>query len=111
MTNSYGLQEEGLAQLRDRDRECVYCHKEMTYPWSSTDRSNSATIEHLNHLPPWNNIETVAYCCGSCNSSRGDKTHKEWFKTKYCLDRGINTETVSEPVQDYLKSLITAETI
>lgn len=103
--NSYGLPEEKLALLRERDRNCVYCHKAMTYPWSSSDRSNSATIEHLNHLPPWDNIETVAYCCGSCNSSRGAKTHAEWFKTDYCIRRGINEESVAEPVKHYLSSL------
>ncbi len=103
--NNYGLDEIQLASLRERDTNCVYCHKQMIYPWDSSNRGNSATIEHLNHLPPWDNIETVAYCCGSCNSSRGPKTHEEWFKSEYCLERQINSDLVAEVVKLYLSRL------
>lgn len=100
--NGYGLPEDRLEELRQRDTHCVYCHKRLVYPWDSNNRTDSATIEHLNHLPPWDNIETVAYCCGSCNSSRRDLPILEWFGTTYCLTRGINEHTVAAPVQKYL---------
>lgn len=103
--NPYGLPEDELARLRRRDTACVYCHKPLIYPWDRANRADSATIEHLNPLPPWDNIETVAYCCGSCNSSRRDRTHAEWFETAYCRQRGITAETVAEPVRDYLRRI------
>lgn len=100
--NRYGLPEDKLAAVRRRDTHCVYCHKLLQFPWDKNNRSDSATIEHLNHLPPWDNIETVAYCCGSCNSSRRNLLHAEWFKTPYCLGRSINEHTVADPVKMYL---------
>lgn len=103
--NRYGLPEDGLAALRERDTLCVYCHRALLYPWDGARRAQSATIEHLNHLPPWDDISTVAYCCGSCNSSRRNLTHSEWFKTAYCIDRGITAETVAQPVRAYLARL------
>ncbi len=102
MKNKYGLPEEELNRIKKRDKFCVYCHKKMITPYQRSCKKDSATIEHLNHLPPWNNIDTVAFCCGSCNSSRRDKKIKDWFKTKYCLERNINYNTVAKPVKGYL---------
>lgn len=71
-----------------------------------------ATIEHLNEHPPfyWKEgltEEGLAICCGSCNSSRGNKTLREWFRTAYCRERArpINAGTVAEPVKRYLRSV------
>ncbi len=105
MKNKYGLPEEEMGRIRMRDKTCVYCHKAMKKPSAGGLRKDWATIEHLNHLPPWNNPKAVAICCGSCNSSRGKKQLLEWFKSKYCIERGINEDTVSEPVKKYLSSL------
>jgi len=75
----------------------------MSQPNNSTWRGDWATIEHLNNLPPWDNANTVAICCGSCNSSRGAKKIAHWFKTRYCIDKNINEKTVAKPVQEYLR--------
>lgn len=101
MKNKYGLPEKELDKIRARDKACVYCYKIMLYPFDSKKRNDSATIEHLNHLPPWNNSKTVAICCGECNSSRGKKALKKWFKEPYCFERNINSETVAKPVKEY----------
>jgi len=85
-------------------KTCVYCHKEVKKPSSDVRRGDWATIEHLNYLPPWNNPKTVAICCGSCNSSRGVKKLKDWFKSPYCVERNINIKTVAEPVKKYLNA-------
>lgn len=66
-------------------------------------RGDWATIEHLNHLPPWDNPATVAICCWSCNSSRGNRKLQDWFKMPYCLGKSINENTVTEPVRKYLQ--------
>ncbi len=103
MPNNFGLPEERLEKIRARDVDCVYCHKKMVAPSDGGFRGDWATIEHLNHLPPWNNPSTVAICCGSCNSSRGNKTLLEWFNMPYCLNKNINIETVAVPVKEYIE--------
>ena len=108
MTNRFGIPEKELAKIRERDKKCVYCHKEMVYPSVVSKKKDSATIEHLNYDGPfyWKEgleMQDLVICCGSCNSSRGDKKLKDWFKSPYCLSKGINENTVSEPVKEYLK--------
>ena len=101
--NKYGIPEDELKKIRARDKTCAYCHKEMVRPRIGEDRRRWATIEHLNHLPPWNNPKTIVICCGSCNSSRGKQLLSDWFVTPYCIERNINEKTVSEPVRKYVR--------
>jgi hypothetical protein len=103
MANQYGLPEEELNKIRARDKACVYCGKVMIYPFAAKRQGDSATIEHLNYLPPWNNPKTVAMCCGRCNSSRSNMKLLDWFGTPYCVDKNINIKTVAEVVRQYLK--------
>ena len=102
MPNEYGIPEEELKKIRERDTVCVYCHKIMLSTGSDGWRGDWATIEHLNILPPWSNPSTVAICCWSCNSSRGNKQLSVWFKTRYCTERNINEMTSAEPVRAYI---------
>lgn len=100
MFNKYGIPPDALDRIISRDKACVYCHKVM-----DDHRGNRAdwwTIEHLNYLPPWNNPETVTICCWSCNASRSDMKLRDWFKTKYCVDKNINLNTVAEDVLRYV---------
>ncbi|TSC90100.1 MAG: hypothetical protein G01um10145_204 [Microgenomates group bacterium Gr01-1014_5] len=103
MSNKYGISEIELVKIKERDKLCVYCHKVMEDPRSGGLRNDWATIEHMNYLPPWNNHNTVAMCCFSCNSSRGKKKLIDWFKTSYCADRNINNETAAQPVKGFIK--------
>ena len=104
MKNKYGIPEDSLDTIRERDKTCVYCHKTMIATSESKYQSDWATIEHLNHLPPWNNPATVAICCGSCNSSRSNKKLLDWFTTPYCVEKNINIDTVAKPVKDYIET-------
>jgi hypothetical protein len=108
--DQFGLYEKDMAPIRARDKTCVYCHKEMIDESSGKlyrDHARDwATIEHLHELPPWDNPATVTMCCGSCNSSRGKKTHAVWFKSQYCKERNISAESVAEPVKEYLATII-----
>jgi hypothetical protein len=99
----YGLPGEELLKIFERDTACVYCHKTMLDHDANSNRGDWSTIEHLNHSPPWNDPKTVAFCCWSCNSSRGNKKLMDWFKTPYCLCRDINEVTVAEPVRAYIR--------
>jgi hypothetical protein len=107
MTNQFGIPHDELEKVRERDKNCVYCHKEMLYPFVPGNQSDSATIEHLNFDGPfyWKDnlqIQDIVICCGSCNSSRGIKKLPDWFLSEYCLERNINENTVTNPVKDYL---------
>jgi hypothetical protein len=103
--NRYGLSEADLNRLRQRDQLCVHCHKAMVPSGSDGPRTNWATIEHLNHEPPWDDSKTVAICCGSCNSSRVNRLLRDWFKGEYCRTRGIDRTSVAKPVRDYLRDI------
>jgi hypothetical protein len=111
MADRFGIPREILQTLRSRDGRCVYCGKK----YSQRLRGDRPTIEHLNERPPFHwedgvvglTEDGLVICCGSCNSSRGKKTHREWFTTRYCVDRStpINERTVAKPVRDYLKGI------
>lgn len=102
MKNNYGLPVVELKRIFERDKVCVYCKKIMKSHKINNKRSDWFTIEHLNYRPPYNNPETVTICCWGCNSSRGNKKIRDWFKTQYCIDKNINSKTVSSPVKKYL---------
>ena len=112
VANSFGIRPEIEAAIRERDTLCVYCSREMRiYVGVRGTRSDMATIEHLNHRPPFHwkdglEADGIVICCGSCNASRGAKTHVEWFRSRYCLERAINSDTVAEPVRAYLSRVI-----
>lgn len=108
MPNSFGIPSEVERRIRARDTRCVYCGKHFV-TYSPMDRP---TIEHLNEKPPfyWHEglrEEGLAICCGSCNSSRGNKCLQDWFRSRYCTDRPtpIDGDTVAEPIKRYLESL------
>ena len=110
MTNNFGIPKKEEQKIRARDKKCVYCNKEMITPYNRKKHGDSATIEHLSPVRPFYvkegmKIDNIVICCGSCNSSRGAKKLLDWFKTKYCIDKNINENTVSSPVKEYLKRL------
>lgn len=108
MSNRFGIPAEIEQRIRARDTRCVYCGREF----ARDSRRNMPTIEHLNEDPPfyWHEglkEEGVAICCGSCNSSRGNKSLLDWFRTPYCMERGItvNGNTLADPVRRYLRAV------
>lgn len=105
MKNNYGLPYDELESIFKRDKTCVYCHKVMISHRANSKRANWHTIEHLNYLPPWNNPATVVFCCWACNSSRGNKKLRVWFKKSYCKERNINENTVTGTVRKYIKDV------
>ncbi len=102
MKNNYGLNTKELELLRKQYNNCVYCKKVMVPAGSDLPRKDWATIEHLNYLPPWNNIKTVVFCCWSCNSSRGNKRISKWFNSSFCTDKKISYKTVHVDVRKYI---------
>src|SRR4029077_15645005 len=104
MGNRYGLPEAEVDRVRERDALCVYCRKAMVKPGvRGSSTKDWATIEHLNNVEPWDNPDTIAICCGSCNSSRGGMPLMQWFGSRYCLEKEISPSTVAGPVLDYIR--------
>ncbi|SED42690.1 hypothetical protein SAMN05444161_3180 [Rhizobiales bacterium GAS191] len=100
MANNFRIPPEVESAIRARDVECVYCHKEMV-PTSSALRADWATIEHLDHLPPFKyregqTADDFAMACGSCNSSRGAQP-----LAAFVAKRGI-ADTVAPVIKVYL---------
>lgn len=91
-----------MKRVRERDQTCVYCRKALKEPQTGSTYRDWATIEHLNSLPPWDNPDSVAICCGECNSRRGKKELADWFNTPYCIEKNISEKTVADPVKKYL---------
>jgi hypothetical protein len=100
MANRFGIPEVIESAIRARDVQCVYCQKAMV-PTSGSPRADWATIEHLDHLPPFpyregQTADDFAIACGSCNSSRRDKPL--WV---FVAKRGI-ADTVAPVIKSYL---------
>lgn len=110
MANLYGIPIDVEERLRARDTSCVYCRRQF----STEERRGWPTIEHLSEKPPFHwgqglKEDGLAICCWSCNSSRGQKTLRDWFRTRFCQERSIGPDTVAAPVQRFLRSLIEQE--
>ncbi len=79
----HGIPLEIEDKIRARDVRCVYCQKTMV-PTSGARRADWATIEHLDHLPPFKyregqTADDFAIACSSCNSSRGHMPMEEFI--------------------------------
>ena len=100
MANKYGIPAHIESEIRIRDVRCVYCGKVMM-PTTNAARADWATIEHLDHLPPFTyrpgrTAADFAIACFSCNSSRGAKPLSAFVK-----GRGI-AGTVAPVIKAYL---------
>jgi hypothetical protein len=107
--NKFGIPDDLLRPIRERDKNCAYCGKKMVFPYRRERIMESATIEHLNNNGPFHwkdglELKDIVYCCAPCNSSRGQKLLPDWFLSPYCIKRGISTESVAEAVRCYLGS-------
>jgi biotin synthase-like enzyme len=75
-------------EVKDRDRNCVYCHIE--FESSNKNRKAKATWEHIINDARIISRENIARCCVSCNASKGTKKLFDWLDSDYCKNRGIN---------------------
>jgi hypothetical protein len=110
MANVFGIPPDIEYKLRARDQRCVYCRKAMkAHLRTRGTPADKATIEHLNHYPSFyrgkerSSPDSIAICCGACNSSRGNKPLAVWFASPYGEDRDINARTVAPVVKRFLR--------
>lgn len=101
----YGVSEDVIRNIIDRDQVCIYCSRKMLWHKSLIGTSgDKRTIEHFNEKYVYAAREdNVGICCGSCNSSRSDRNLLYWFKTQYCLENNISEKTVSSPIKEFIK--------
>jgi 5-methylcytosine-specific restriction endonuclease McrA len=92
------------AEVKDRDRKCVYCGKEFSS--SNKSKKSRATWEHIINNAKIINRENIALCCFSCNSSKGNKKLTDWLESDYCKKYGINKDTVAKVVRNALVAMI-----
>jgi hypothetical protein len=108
MANKFGIPQEVEARLRQKFKLCAYCRLPMQeHTGVKGSPRDKATIEHLNLDGPFYwakglKEEDLVLCCGSCNSSRGQKILIEWFASEYCKQKGITANTVADEVKQYL---------
>jgi hypothetical protein len=101
MANRWGIPQEVEKIVLERDLNCVYCG--ISFIASDKNRKTRKTWEHIINDIKINDSNNIALCCGSCNASKGNKRLEDWLSSKYCLEKKINTETVSSVVKIHLQ--------
>jgi hypothetical protein len=91
-------------EVRQRDKECVYCRIAMreSLP-ADRSRNTVATWEHIINDARIVSRENIARCCAACNSSKGTKKLSLWIESDYCKRRGIGRDTVADVVEQALR--------
>lgn len=91
--NYYSIPQEVEAQIRSRDKKCVYCGKTF---------SSNATIDHVDNDTANMSPSNLVICCNVCNASKGNKKLSVWIHSVYCKNHKINNETVAPIIQEAL---------
>ena len=109
MANNYRIPSSIEKEIRERDVVCVYCGTEMVSFKVGGMSANSATIEHLDHKPPFKyrqgqTADDFAISCRNCNCVlRRDKELSVWLKEEDAKDGKIKLHTVADVVKKYLQ--------
>lgn len=102
--NKWGIPAWLEREVRDRDKECVYCRVELRdSPGPDGSRKSLATWEHIINDAKIVTRENIARCCAPCNSSKGVKELSLWIESSYCRQRGIGIEMVADIIKQALK--------
>ena len=85
------------AEVRKRDKVCVYCENGFTRPEASP--KSAPSWEHIINDATIITIDNIALCCRGCNASKGQKRVSDWLTSPYCRDKLISVETVAPVVR------------
>ena len=86
-----------------RDLSCIYCGVVFG---SGPGKGSQPSWEHIINDAQIVTRENIALCCRSCNSSKGAKALSIWLDSKYCQQRGIKPESVSDVVKRALQNQV-----
>ena len=98
MANKWNIPAWLEAEVRERDKDCVYCRT----PFADAQTRSAPSWEHIVNDASIITRENIALCCRGCNASKGQKSLAVWLETTYCKVRGITHETVAPIVRDAL---------
>ncbi len=102
--NNWGIPDWLEKEVRERDKNCVYCGIEMIdHMPPRRPRKAVGTWEHIINDQNIVSRENIARCCVACNSSKGTKKLSDWLQLSYCKKHGIDKDTVAEVVKEALK--------
>ena len=103
--NRWGIPAWLEKEVRERDKDCVYCGIRMIEKAPrGGSRRTVATWEHILNDASIVTRDNIARCCVACNSSKGTKNLSDWIQSNYCKKCGINKNTVAEVVKKALKA-------
>lgn len=88
------------AEVEARDRACIYCGRDFAL---ASKRGERKSWEHIINDANKVSRENIAFCCISCNASKGNKELTAWLKTAYCRKRGIHAGSIARVAQDVLR--------
>ncbi|MDD5052673.1 MAG: HNH endonuclease [Sulfuricurvum sp.] len=98
MANNWNIPAWLEKEVRERDKQCVYCGAEFTS--AKVSKKTAASWEHIINDAKIITRENIALCCCGCNASKGQKQLSVWLQTSYCQERGINRETVARIIKE-----------
>lgn len=98
MANNWNIPATLEAEIRERDKSCVYCGVEFTL--AKISKKSCASWEHIINDETIISRENIALCCCGCNSSKGQKGLSIWLQSNYCKERGISPESVSQVIKE-----------
>ncbi|WP_444915332.1 hypothetical protein [Microbulbifer sp. TRSA007] len=97
MANNWNIPAWLEAEVRARDKDCIYCRNEFTSPKESVKASPS--WEYIINDAKIITKENIALCCRGCNASKGQKGLSAWLQSEYCKERRITAESVAPIVK------------
>ncbi|WP_083386205.1 HNH endonuclease [Methylomonas sp. LWB] len=100
MANNWNIPAWLEAEVRARDKTCVYCGIEFTP--AKVSYKSAASWEHIVNDATIVTRENIVLCCRVCNASKGPKRLSVWLQSKYCTERGITPASVSPIVQQVI---------
>ena len=98
MANNWNIPAWLEAEIRKRDKSCVYCGVKFTP--AKISKKSCASWEHIINDESIISRENIALCCCGCNSSKGQKGLSVWLQSNYCQERGITPESVSQVIKE-----------
>lgn len=101
MANNWNIPRWLEDEVRERDKNYVYCRVKFTP--TKTSKKRAASWEHIINNSKIITRENIVLCCCGCNSSKGQKNLLEWLNTEYCKKNNINRNTVSPFIKKIIK--------
>lgn len=93
MANNWNIPDWLEKEVRERDKACIYCGAQFTS--TRVSKKTSASWEHIINDEKIITRENIALYCYGCNANKGAKKLSDWLKSKYCIEHGINADSVA----------------